>query len=128
MEIRRGDIVEVDFGLPVGSVQGGIRPAVVVQNDAGNIHSPTTLVMSVTSSKMKRSIPTHGELAANSGCGLDRDSTFTAEQIRTINKSQILRKFGHVTPNQMATVDIAVAISFGVYSYAANRSRLQGAG
>ena len=41
-EIKRGEIYWVDFGKTKGSEQGGKRPALVVQNNIGNKHSPTT--------------------------------------------------------------------------------------
>ena len=37
---KRGDIYLVDLNPYRGSEQGGVRPAVVVQNNSGNYHSP----------------------------------------------------------------------------------------
>ena len=48
MEIRRGDIFEVDLGEYRGSIQGGYRPCVIVQNDIGNKYSPVTIVYPLT--------------------------------------------------------------------------------
>ena len=45
MDIRRYDIVQADLGQVVGSEQGGIRPVLIIQNDIGNIHSCTTIVI-----------------------------------------------------------------------------------
>ena len=56
--VARGDILLVNFGNPTGSEQGGVRPAIVVQNDKGNKYSPTVQVAPITS-KMKKRIPTH---------------------------------------------------------------------
>ncbi|PWX18038.1 hypothetical protein CYK62_15300, partial [Clostridium perfringens] len=41
-----------------GSVQGGIRPVIVIQNDIGNREGETFIVTSVTS-KPKRKMPVH---------------------------------------------------------------------
>ena len=41
--IRRGDIYYADLRPVVGSEQGGIRPVIVVQNEAGNKHSSTVI-------------------------------------------------------------------------------------
>ena len=46
-EIKRGEIYWVDFGKTKGSEQGGKRPALVVQNNIGNKHSPTTIVVAI---------------------------------------------------------------------------------
>ena len=43
-EIKRGEIYAVDFGTGFGSEQGGTRPSLILQNDIGNRHSPTTIV------------------------------------------------------------------------------------
>ena len=39
----RGDIYYANMEPHVGSEQGGERPVVVLQNDAGNKHSPTLI-------------------------------------------------------------------------------------
>ena len=46
--VARGDILLVNFGNPTGSEQGGVRPAIVVQNDKGNKYSPTVQVAPIT--------------------------------------------------------------------------------
>ncbi|MCD7814859.1 MAG: type II toxin-antitoxin system PemK/MazF family toxin [Lachnospiraceae bacterium] len=57
---RRGDVYLADCGAWHGSIQGGIRPVVVVQNDTGNRHSPTLSVVKLTTKvKKKPGQPTH---------------------------------------------------------------------
>ena len=46
MMIKRGDIYYADLRPVVGSEQGGVRPVLIIQNDAGNRHSPTERSMS----------------------------------------------------------------------------------
>jgi mRNA interferase MazF len=48
MQIKRGEIYWVDFEPVKGSEQGGLRPALVVQNDVGNKYSSTTVVVAIT--------------------------------------------------------------------------------
>ena len=48
MRVYRGEVYLVDFGIGYGSEQGGVRPAVIVQNNIGNKYSPTTIVVPVT--------------------------------------------------------------------------------
>ena len=52
MVIKRGDIFYADLRPVVGSEQGGIRPVIVLQNDAGNKYSPTIICAAITSKKM----------------------------------------------------------------------------
>ena len=49
MTIKRGDIYYADLRPVVGSEQGGIRPVLIIQNDVGNIHSPTVICAAITS-------------------------------------------------------------------------------
>lgn len=62
MEINTFDIVRVDFGDVVfAGEQGGIRPAVVIQNAYGNIYSDTTIVIPFTSKIKHLQQPTHSD-------------------------------------------------------------------
>lgn len=43
-EYKRYDVVLIDFGEnTIGSEQGGIRPAIIIQNNKGNLFSNTRL-------------------------------------------------------------------------------------
>ena len=46
-KISRGEIYVADLNPYQGSEQGGIRPVVILQNDAGNYFSSTTIVRRV---------------------------------------------------------------------------------
>ena len=59
MVIRRGDIYYADLRPVVGSEQGGIRPVIVVQNEAGNKHSSTVIIAAITSKMKRPKLPTH---------------------------------------------------------------------
>ena len=52
MTIRRGDILWADLGMfPTTSVQGGVRPVIVVSNNKANTYSSVITVVPLTSSK-----------------------------------------------------------------------------
>ena len=57
MTVRRGEIYWVEFDPIKGSEQGGLRPALVVQNDIGNLFSPTTVVAAITRTIPPRPYP-----------------------------------------------------------------------
>lgn len=101
----------MDFGLSNGSVQGGIRPAVVIQNDVGNAHSPTAIVCPMTS-KQKRAIPTHVRITPKDGS--DKDSLLLCEQILTIDKTRFIKKLGRIEKQKIEEVNKAVRISLGL--------------
>ncbi len=78
----------------VNSEQGGIRPVIIIQNDIGNKHSPTVIIIPITSELKKENMPTHCILHKSSKNGLGVDSMVLAEQIRVIDKSRLVRKIG----------------------------------
>lgn len=112
LEIKRGDIVNVDLGeKSVGSEQRGCRPAVVIQNDTGNLYSSTTIVAFVTASN-KKHYPTHVTLKSRKG--LRKKSTVLTEQIRSIDKARIISKCGALTDDEMIAVTNALRVSLDI--------------
>ena len=112
--IERGDIYYADLSPVVGSEQGGIRPVLVVQNDVGNKYSPTVIVSAITSQLNKSKLPTHIELGSEE-FGLKADSIILTEQIRTIDKSRLKEKIGHINDAKvMNKIDSALGVSFGL--------------
>ena len=110
--IKRGDIYYVDFGVTIGSVQGRLRPVVVLQNDTGNYHSPTIIIATITSKvNKKRQMPTHIVFSME---GLAKESIVQLEQITTIDKSQIINYVGTMPGNVMKQIDKAVKISLAL--------------
>ena len=78
MLIRRGDIYYADLRPVVGSEQGGVRPVLIIQNDVGNLHSPTVICAAITSQMNKAKLPTHVELSS-SRYALVKDSVILLE-------------------------------------------------
>ena len=114
MVVRRGDMFYADLSPVVGSEQGGIRPVLVIQNDTGNKYSPTVIVSAITSQLNKNKLPTHIELTSQE-FGLKSDSVVLAEQIRTIDKSRLKEKIGHIDDNRiMNRINNALGVSFGL--------------
>ena len=109
--MKRGDIYRADLDPVVGSEQGGVRPVVVIQNDAGNRHSPTVIVAAVTS-RRKPSLPVHVAITAQES-GLQRDSVVLLEQVRTLEKTRLTRCLGHLGGDAMRRIDRALALSLG---------------
>ena len=117
--MKRGEIYRLDFGIPQGSVQGGVRPslvvqgdAVILQNDVGNRTSPTTMVAAITG-KRKRNYPFHVEISTNES-GLPEDSTILLEQIQTVSQSRLIKKLGELDESKMEEVNRALMCSLGI--------------
>ena len=109
---KRGEVYYTDLPMGNGSVQGGVRPVVIIQNNIGNKYSPTVIVAGLTSKNKKR-MPTHVELSKN--IGLDMDSKVLAEQIFTLNKTDLIGRPVCILPNNsMKQVDVALTISLAL--------------
>ena len=58
IQVNRGDIHYANLDPVVGRETGKTRPVVVIQNDIGNMYSPTTIVAIITEySEKKASYP-----------------------------------------------------------------------
>lgn len=55
--MKRGDIYRAVLDPVIGSEQGGVRPVLIVQNDMGNLHSPTVIAAAITSRQKRRTCP-----------------------------------------------------------------------
>lgn len=109
--VRRGDIWMADLRAGViGSEQGEVRPVLVVQNNIGNKHSPTVTIIPLTS-KRKNNLPTH--VILNEPC-LPIRSIALVEQIRTIDKSRLIRYIGRISESIMNQINEAIAIQVGL--------------
>ena len=114
MTIKRGDMFYADLSPVVGSEQGGVRPVLIIQNDLGNKYSPTVIAAAITSQTNKTKLPTHIELDENTE-GLKSNSVILTEQIRTIDKSRLKERIGHIDDiNVMNKINNALGVSFGL--------------
>ena len=114
MTIKRGDMFYADLSPVIGSEQGGIRPVVIIQNDLGNKYSPTVIAAAITSQTNKNKLPTHIEIDADSE-GLKSNSVILTEQIRTIDKSRLREKIGHIDDVALINkINNALGVSFGL--------------
>lgn len=109
---RRGEVYYVAFDPTVGVEIRKTRPALIIQNDVGNTHSPATIVAAITSTA-REAYPYEVSLKAGEG-GLPKDSIVLLNQVRTIDKKRLGKKLGMASPETMKKVDRAIAISLGM--------------
>ena len=112
MDIKRGEIYYADLSPVVGSEQGGVRPVLIIQNNTGNLYSPTVIASAITSQLTKARLPTHIELREGQ-YGLPKDSVILLEQIRTLDKRRLKERLGNLSQPDMRKVDKAILISLG---------------
>ena len=111
---HRGDIYLADLHPYIGSEQGGTRPVLVLQNNAGNFFSPTLIVAPITSRVWKKAKqPTHCRIKGTTCLG--DTSVVLLEQIKTIDKRRIKKYIGKLEEDQMREVDTCIEISLGLH-------------
>ena len=108
---KRGDIYLADLNPYKGSEQGGTRPVLVLQNNAGNFYAPTLIIAPITTRLHKLDLPTH-QLIDREG-GLYLPSMVELEQIRTIDKMRVKYYIGRLGRKTMRKVDEVIAVSLG---------------
>lgn len=95
--MNTGDVVAVDFGTPLGSEAGFVRPAVVVSADAFLRFRPTTVfVVPLTSTH--RTFPSHVEITPDASNGREMVSCALVEQMRAVAIERCIQTNGNVGP------------------------------
>lgn len=113
--IRIGDVYMVSF-TGVGSEQQGTRPALVFQNNTGNMHSPNIIVLPMTSAKKKLSQPTHVLVRAKQS-GLRYDSVVLCENPERVSKQRLGEYITTLTSCQMKEVVAASLLATSAISF-----------
>ena len=104
--VKYGDVYLVDF-VAAGNVLQGRHPAVVIQNNVGNRHSPNVIVVPLTSSIKKIYQPTHVILEAAEN-GLLKKSMALCESPTTIPTTALLRYCTHLSESSMIEIKAAL--------------------
>ncbi len=113
MLIKRGDIFLANLEPIIGSEQGGIRPVLIIQNDTSNIYSPVTITAAITSKVFSKEFPTNIFILKKES-GLGRDSTILLNQIRTIDKSRLIKKISSLDSYILNKVEKALKVSLAL--------------
>lgn len=112
-EFIRGGIYLVDIGVGKGSIQGKVRPCILISNKACNTYSSVLHCVPVSSATTKSKLPTHITLISKE-TGLIRDSIALCEQTMLVTKDSIGRQLGFCNENIMKMISNGVAIQFGL--------------
>jgi len=107
----RGEIYQVDWHPARGSEQAGERPSLVIQTDAANKNPnyPNTIVATI--SRGGRPVPTHILLRPDSSNGLAVECYAKCEQIMTISKYRLGKRYGKLSDADMQSVGEAVKLA-----------------
>ena len=112
-QIYRGEMYYADLSPVIGSEQGGKRPVLIIQNNIGNLYSPTVIVAAMTGKvRRKAKLPTH--YIVNGYGGLGEESIIFLEHIRTIDNRRRKKNIGQIRPEDMERVNRCLKVSLGI--------------
>jgi mRNA interferase MazF len=109
MNIKRGEIHLVALDPIIGREISKTRPVVVVSNDKNNEFSGTVTILPITSRNLQKIYPFEVFLTKGTG-NLPKDSKVKADQIRTLDKSRIVRFIGTLEKTEMDKIEKAMKI------------------
>ena len=109
----RGEIYLVNFDLIVGSEIQKTRPALILQNNISNQHSPITIVAALSSQFDAEIYPIEVLIPPPEG-GLSHPSVVLLNQIRSIDRQRLVKRLGIVSDQLMDCVNNAILISLGL--------------
>jgi len=104
--IFRGEIYDVDLGVPVGHEPAFNRPAIVVSADVLN-NSVGNLVVIVPVGSTSYGLRSHIEIEPGHS-GLDHQSYARCDQLRTISTDRMLTRRGVAGVDEIQAIDQAL--------------------
>ena len=109
MPISKGDIYLAALDPVVGSEIAKTRPVLVVSNNINNKYANTITVLPITSKKLNKTYPF--ELFLPKGTGnLPKDSKVKADQIRTLDKTRLIKHIGTLKSEHLNLLNEAIKI------------------
>ena len=125
MPVQRGEIYWVEFDPVKGNEQGGLRPALIVQNDVGNRFSATTVVVAITRTIPPKPFPflvvvepADSDLPERSAVNCAQIATIQhsgeASRLRPPRGQTAVRPIGRLTAAKMAEVEVAIKFNLGL--------------
>lgn len=110
--IKRGSIWLANLDPTIGSEIRKTRPVVVVSNDTNNINNAVVTVLPITSNI------THVysfEVLLPKGTGsLPKDSKAKADQVRTLDKTRLVKMLGTLPNNYIDSIEAAIKLHLGL--------------
>lgn len=113
MNCRRGEVWLADLNPVQGSEQAGVRPVVVLQNDAINRATRTVLAIPFTTNLRRAALPTCVQISQGDG-GLMHDSVALCHQLRVLDQSRLTKRLGVLRAASIESIDASVLFTLGI--------------
>ena len=109
MTIARGDVLRVALDPTLGSKIKKARPCVVVQRASANQTSPLIIVCPLTDAAGRAGNALNIPIERGIG-GTTKDSVVRVNQIRSVDKSRVLKHLGALPGTVMQRVDAGLRL------------------
>jgi mRNA interferase MazF len=114
MNIKRGEIYLASLDPVMGREISKTRPVVVISNDKNNEFSGTVTILPVTSQNLQSVYPFEVFLSRGHA-NLPKDSKAKADQIRTLDKSRLIKNIGSLDGKDLDAIDKALRIHLALF-------------
>lgn len=109
MNIRRGEIYLAALDPVLGKEISKTRPVVVISNNKNNEFSGTVTILPITSKNLQKRYPFEVYLPKETA-NLPKHSKVKADQIRTLDKSRMVKFIGTLNEQEVSQIETAVKI------------------
>ena len=109
MTIKRGSIYLAALDPVVGNEIAKTRPVAVISNNINNEFSGTVTVLPITSKNLRKIYPFEVYLGKGTG-NLPKNSKVKADQIRTLDRSRLVKLIGELGITEIEVIDKALKI------------------
>lgn len=118
--IYRGEVYWCYLGENIGNEECKKRPVVIIQNQKGNDHSPTTIVAPITNSIINLPIAVPINRTQNPNV----TGTIDLGQIRVVHKARLIgNSIDKLKNSELKKVDFALMKSIGIYHHLIREQR-----
>jgi mRNA interferase MazF len=112
---KRTELWLVSLEPVIGSEIGKTRPAFVISNDKNNEFASTITLIPI-STTLSKVYPFEVKILGRDS-GLLKDSKIKCNQIRTVDKTRLVKKIGEVQHNYMKKVEEALLVHLNITSF-----------
>lgn len=113
MTVQRREVWLADLNPIRGSEQAGVRPVLIIQNDAINAFTTTVLAIPLTTNLRRASLPSCTLIACGEG-GFVHDSVALCHQLRALDKTRLQKMLGTIDRTTLTNVEAGILFTLGV--------------